>query len=61
MGAEAIRGIQPSWENYCTKRTEKHAQPAGITEISSVVWNEDALYTPVPQHLWPALHWHAIC
>jgi len=48
-------------ENYCTKLTEKPARIAATTEISSVVSGEDARYTPVPQHLWPALHWHAIC
>jgi hypothetical protein len=51
----------PSAENYRTKRTEKHAPATSTTEISSVVTAGDALYTPVPQHLWPALHWHAIC
>jgi len=51
----------PSVENYGTKLTEKHALATETTEISSVASREDALYTPVPQHLWPALHWHAIC
>jgi len=54
-------GNQPVLGNYRTKLTEKHAPAVGTTEISSVVSGEDALYTPVPQHLWPALHWHAIC
>ncbi len=61
MGAEGIRGNRPSLENYCTKRTEKHAPATANTEISSVATGEGALYTPVPQHFWPALHWHAIC
>jgi hypothetical protein len=52
---------RPHLENYRTKLTEKHAPTMSPTEISSVVRDEDPLYTPVPQHLWPALHWHAIC
>jgi hypothetical protein len=54
-------GISPFLENDCTKRTEKHAPALCTTEISSVFGSVDALYTPVPQHLWPALHWHGIC
>ncbi len=50
-----------SVENDRTKLTEKHAPAMGTTEISSVASGGDALYTPVWQHLWSALRWHAIC